>query len=58
MVTKPEGLAANNRARARARLRVRVRARRTFTTEEKKPSVLLDSGVRQNDGSATKSEQL
>jgi len=48
------GLAANNRARARARLR--VRARRTFTAEKKKPSVLLDSGVRRNDDPSTKSE--
>jgi len=56
--TKPEGLAANHRARARSRVRarVRLRSRRTFTAEKKKQSVLLDSGVRRNDESLTKNE--
>jgi len=36
--------------------RLRLRARRTVTAEEKKRLVLLDSGVRRNDGSSTKSE--
>jgi len=52
MEKKPAGLAANNRARAR----LRVGSRRTATAEEKKQLVLLDSGVRRNDGLSTKSE--
>ena len=49
-------MAINKKYRARARARVRVRSRRTVTVEEKKPSVLLDSGVRRNDNSATKNQ--